>query len=108
MSGVGIDAIIIDLSKAFDLVPHESLLMTLADLGMELRVVICVREFLVGHTQRVRVGGQLSKELKVTSGMPQGSILGPLPFLVYINDIWRIIYLSIRLFADDCIVCVYI
>ena len=66
--------------------------------------VVWVREFLVGRTQRVRVGGQLSKEVKVTSGVPQGSVLGPLLFLVYVNDIWRNIDSSIRLFADDCII----
>jgi len=50
----------------------------------------------------VRIGGQLSKEVKVTSGVPHGSILGPLLFLVYVNDIWRNIDLSIRLFTDNC------
>jgi hypothetical protein len=65
--GVGIDAIVIDFSKAFDLVPHDQLLTKLAASGVDSRVVVWVREFLVGHTQRVRVGGQLSKEFKVTS-----------------------------------------
>ena len=69
---------------------------------MDTRVDIWVREFLLGRTQRVRVGGQLSKEVKVTSGLPQGSVLGPLQFLVYVNDMWRNIDSSIRLFADDC------
>jgi len=56
--GVGLDAIIIDFSKTFNLVPHEWLLMKLVDMGMDLKVVIWVREFLVGHTQKVRVGVQ--------------------------------------------------
>ena len=60
------------------------------------------KEFLVGRTQRVRVG-QLSKEGKVTSGVPQGSVFGAPLFLVYVNDIWRNIDPNIRLFADDCI-----
>jgi len=68
------------------------------------KVVVWVREFLVGRTQRVSVGGQLSKEVKVTSGVPQGSVLGPLLFLVYVNYIWRNIDLSIRLFAEDYII----
>jgi tetrahydromethanopterin S-methyltransferase subunit G len=68
------------------------------------RVVVWVREFLVGHTQRVKVGRQLSKEVKVTSGVLQGSVLGPLLFLVYINNIWRNTDLSIRIFTDDCII----
>jgi hypothetical protein len=69
---------------------------------VDTRVVVWVREFLLGHTQRVRVGGQLSKKVKVTSGLPQGSVLGPLQFLVYVNNMWRNIDSSIRLFADDC------
>ena len=64
--GVGIDAIIIDFSKAFELVPHNRLLMKLAASGVDSRVVVWVTEFLVGRTQRIRVGGQLSKEVKGT------------------------------------------
>jgi hypothetical protein len=88
-NGDRVDAIIIDFSKAFDLVPHDQLLAKIAVSGMDSRVVVWVREFLLGHTQRVRVGGQLSEEVRVTSGVPQGSVLGPLLFLVYVDDIWR-------------------
>jgi hypothetical protein len=72
--------------------------------GVDSKVVIWVREFLLGHTRRVRIGGQLHKEFKVTSGVLQESVLGPLLFLVYVNDIWRNNDSSIRLFADDCII----
>ena len=102
--GFCIDAIIINYSKAFALFPHDRLLRKLAASDVDSREVVWVREFLVGRTQRVRVGGQLPKEAKVTLGMPEGSVLGPLLFLVYVNDIWRNIDSSIRLFADDCII----
>ena len=71
---------------------------------MDSRVAVWVREFLVGRTQRVRVGGPLPKEVKVTSGVPQGSVLYPLLFIVYVSNIWRNVDSSVRLFDDDCII----
>ena len=71
---------------------------------MDLRAVVWVKEFLSELSQRVRVDGQLSEEVRETSGMPQGSILGPLLFLAYVNDIWRNTESNIRLFADDCVI----
>ena len=102
--GDRIDAIIIYFFKAFDLVPHDRLLMKIAISGFDSRVVAWIREFLLGRTQRVKVGGQLSGEVRVTSGVPQGSVLGPLLFLAYVNDIWRNIDPTIGLFADDCVI----
>jgi len=68
------------------------------------RVVVWIREFLLGHTQRIREGGQLSEGVRVTPGVPQGSILGPLLFLAYVNDIWRNMESTIKLFADECVI----
>jgi hypothetical protein len=99
---VGIDSIIIDFSNAFHLVPRDRLLTKLAASAGDSRVVVWVREFLVGRTQRVRE--QLTKGVNVISGVPQGSFLDPLMFLVYVNDIWRNIDSSIRLFVDNCII----
>jgi hypothetical protein len=88
-NGDRVDAIINDFSKAFDLVPHCRLLTKIADSGVDSRVVVWIRGFPLGRTQRVRVGGHLSEEDRVTSGVPQGSVLVPLLFLAYVNDIWR-------------------
>jgi len=99
---VGIDAIIIDFSKVFDFVPRDRLLMNLAFSGVDSRLVSWVREFLVGRTDMVSVGGQLSKEVKVTSASRERFC--PRLSLLYVNDIWRNIDSSIRLFADNCII----
>ena len=78
--------------------------MRIAESGVDTGVVVRIREFLLGRTQRVRVGGELSEEIRVTSGVPQGSVLGPLRFLAYVNDIAKNIESNIRLFADDCVI----
>jgi len=103
-NGDRIDAVIIHLSKAFDLVPQGRLLTKIANSGVNSRVVVWIREFLLGRTQRVRIGGQLSEEVRVTSCVPQGSVLVPLLFLAYVNDIWRNTESTIRLFADDGVI----
>ena len=101
--GGRMDSIIIDFSKAFDLVPHDRLITKITETGVDWRVAGWIREFLLGRSQRVRVDGHLSEEIAVTSGVPQGSVLGPLLFLAYVNDIWKNVESNIRLFADDCI-----
>jgi hypothetical protein len=78
--------------------------MKIAVSDVDSRVVVWVREFLFGRSQRIRVGGHLSEEVRVTLGVPQGSLLGPLLFLACINDIWRNLEPTITLFADDCII----
>ena len=87
-NGDKIDAIIVDFSKAFDLVQHGRLLAKIANTGVDTRVLVWINEFLSGRTQRVRVDGKLSEEVRATSGVPQGSVLGPLLFLAYVNHIY--------------------
>ena len=96
--------ITIDFSKAFVLVPHDRLLKKIAALGVVSRVVIWIRDSLIDRSQRVRVGWHYSEEVRVISGVPQGSILSPSLFLAYVNNIWRDIELKIRLLADDRII----
>jgi len=99
--GVRSDVIIIDFSKALDLVPQDRLHTKIVATRVDLRVVIGVKEFLMGHLQRVRVDWQLSEEVRLTSGVLQGSILGHLLFHANVNDILRNIESNIRLFIDD-------
>jgi len=103
-NGDKIDAITVDFSKVIDLVPHGRLLTKITNSGVDSRVVVWIMEFFLGRTQRVRVGRQLSAEVRVTSGLPQGSVLGPLMFLAYVNDIWRNMESTIKLLADDCVI----
>ena len=101
-NGDKIDAIIVDFSKAFDLVPHGRLLTKIANSGEDSKVVVWIREFVLGRTHGVSVGGQVSAEVRVMSGIPQGNLLCPLLSLAYVNFIWMYTESTIRLCADDC------
>jgi hypothetical protein len=90
------DAIVIDFSKAFDLVPHDRLFTKISETRIDLRIVKWIKEFLLGRSHRVRVGGHLSEEVKVNSGVPQGSVLDPLLFLAYVNDTVKLGYNVIK------------
>ena len=93
-----IDTIKVNSYKAFNLVRRGRLLRKIAISGTDTRLVIWIREFLLGRTQRVGVEGQLSEEVRVKSDAPKGSVLGPLLFLPYVNDIWRNIESTITIF----------
>ena len=93
--------ILLDLQKAFDKVPHCHLLKKLEASGVRGEEHEWLRTYLTCRTQRVVVDGRASQEVPVLSGVPQGTVLGPLMFLTYINDINRNISGTIKLFADD-------
>jgi hypothetical protein len=95
--------LILDFSKAFDTVPHQRLLYKLKHYGVRGSTLKWIEAWLIGRTQRVVVDDQASSEAPVTSGVPQGTVLGPLMFLVYINDIGDNIHSSLKLFADDAL-----
>ena len=96
------DLAILDFSKAFDRVPQERLLWKLNHYGIWGRTLACISAFLTDRTQKVTVEGIASEPVHVKSGVPQGSVLGPVLFLVFIIDLTASIRSSSRLFADDC------
>ena len=96
-----IDIIYLDFSKAFDSVPHVRLIDKLKAYGVNGNILEWIRNFLTDRKQRVRVGSDYSDFLNVTSGIPQGSILGPLLFIVFINDLPDVLLSACKVFADD-------
>ncbi|MCG8078128.1 MAG: reverse transcriptase family protein, partial [Candidatus Thiodiazotropha taylori] len=99
--GEQIDAILLDFSKAFDKVPHERLASKLEHYGIRGNLLLWIKSFLAHRTQQVLVEGRSSDTAPVTSGVPQGSVIGPLLFLLYINDLPLQATSTTRLFADD-------
>ena len=101
--GSQIDVAILDFSKAFDVVPHQRLIMKLNHYGISGDTNRWIQAFLTNRKQKVMVNGVLSGPAAVTSGVPQGTVLGPLLFLCYINDLPSVVKSQVRLFADDCL-----
>jgi len=99
--GSSVDIIYLDFQKAFDKVPHSRLMDKVRNVGIGGALADWIENWLLGRTQRVVINGCYSDYLSVTSGVPQGSILGPLLFTIYINDLENGINNNLLKFADD-------
>ena len=99
-----IDIAVLDFSKAFDTVPHDGLLSKLKHYGIDDKIWTWISNFLKQRKQHVVVDGIQSDLVTVDSGVPQGTVLGPILFLLHINDLPSVISSKVRLFADDCLV----
>ena len=96
-----VDVIYLDFAKAFDSVVHTKLIAKLSCYGINEMLVKWIESFLVGRYQFVRIGLSTSNSCLALSGVPQGSVLGPVLFVIYVNDIPRPHGVSVKLFADD-------
>ena len=99
--GKAFDLIYTDFSKAFDSVPHCRLINKLKTLGITGDVLGWIESFLTNRKQKVVVEGEMLSWTDVKSGIPQGSVLGPILFVVFINDMPNNVLSTCKMFADD-------
>ena len=94
-------AVFLDISKAFDKVWHKGLIFKLKQNGISDNILNIITDFLSSRKQQVVLNGQTSPWVSIEAGVPQGYILGPLSFLIYINDLSHDLSTTAKLFADD-------
>ena len=99
--GIQIDTVYLDFRKAFDSVPHKRLIKKLEGYCIKGILLEWFKNFLNGRQQRVVINGKASDWTNVLSGIPQGSILGPILFIIFINDLPGVVGNVCKLFADD-------
>ena len=100
-NNIPVDACYMDFRKAFDAVPHQRLINKLIGYNISGPILNWITSFLTNRKQYVKINNSMSECLNVTSGVPQGSVLGPTLFIYFINDLPTLVSVFLKIFADE-------